>query len=231
MGTREQKDAALLLVRTSLKFTEQVCVWECVYTCACGCVCGCVCVCVSVCVSVCLRLRLHLHLRLRLCLCLCLWFVAVNTNMFIRIAYIYPLTYGISIICRLYFYNFLMFTYVFLYFYVCLCRLHIHVYTYTFIGNGSYIFWNLYLLMYFEIYVYWADICWHLTTSVKPRYQISTNIKIRCHMNESCIHTHEWIMSHANELCHIWMSHVTYEWVTSVQPDIRRQQTWGGFDQ
>jgi len=37
------------------------------------------------------------------------------------------------------------------------------------------------------------------------------------HMNESChiwmSHvTYEWVMSHMNESCHIWMSHVTYEW-------------------
>jgi len=37
-------------------------------------------------------------------------------------------------------------------------------------------------------------------------------------MNESChiwmSHvTYEWIMSHMNESCHTWMSHVTYEWV------------------
>jgi len=36
-------------------------------------------------------------------------------------------------------------------------------------------------------------------------------------MNESChiwmSHvTYEWVMSHMNESCHIWMSHVTYEW-------------------
>jgi len=35
-------------------------------------------------------------------------------------------------------------------------------------------------------------------------------------MNESCHMwmrhvTYEWVMSHMNELCHIWMSHVTYE--------------------
>ena len=40
------------------------------------------------------------------------------------------------------------------------------------------------------------------------------------HVNESChiwmSHvTCEWVMSHMNESCHIWMSHVTYEWVTS----------------
>ena len=39
-------------------------------------------------------------------------------------------------------------------------------------------------------------------------------------MNESChiwmSHvTYEWVMSHMNESCHIWMSHVTYEWVMS----------------
>jgi len=40
------------------------------------------------------------------------------------------------------------------------------------------------------------------------------------HMNESChmwmSHvTCEWVMSHVNESCHIWMSHVTYGWVMS----------------
>jgi len=39
-------------------------------------------------------------------------------------------------------------------------------------------------------------------------------------MNESChiwmSHvTYEWVMLHMNESCHIWMSHVTYEWVMS----------------
>jgi len=39
-------------------------------------------------------------------------------------------------------------------------------------------------------------------------------------MNESC-HiwmghvTYEWVMSHMKESCHLWMSHVTYEWGTS----------------
>jgi len=27
--------------------------------------------------------------------------------------------------------------------------------------------------------------------------------------------TYEWVMSHMNESCHIWMSHVTYKWVIS----------------
>jgi len=27
--------------------------------------------------------------------------------------------------------------------------------------------------------------------------------------------TYEWVTSHMNETCHIWMSHVTWEWVTS----------------
>jgi len=27
--------------------------------------------------------------------------------------------------------------------------------------------------------------------------------------------THEWVTSHMNEPCHIWMSHATYEWVMS----------------
>jgi len=38
-------------------------------------------------------------------------------------------------------------------------------------------------------------------------------------------HTHEWVMSHMNESCHIWMNHVThmneschpYEWIMSYQ--------------
>jgi len=39
-------------------------------------------------------------------------------------------------------------------------------------------------------------------------------------MNESChiwmSHvTYEWVVPHMNESCHIWMSHVTYEWVMS----------------
>jgi len=38
-------------------------------------------------------------------------------------------------------------------------------------------------------------------------------------MNESChiwmIHvTYEWVMSRMNQSCHVWMSHVTYEWAT-----------------
>ena len=40
------------------------------------------------------------------------------------------------------------------------------------------------------------------------------------HMNESChmwmSHvTYEWVMSRMNESCQIWMSHVTYKWVMS----------------
>jgi len=43
---------------------------------------------------------------------------------------------------------------------------------------------------------------------------------VMSHMNESC-HTwmshvtHEWVMLHIDESCHIWMSHVTHEWVMS----------------
>jgi len=42
-------------------------------------------------------------------------------------------------------------------------------------------------------------------------------LSVMSHMNESChiwmSHvTYEWVMSHMNESCHIWMSHVTYEW-------------------
>jgi len=42
------------------------------------------------------------------------------------------------------------------------------------------------------------------------------------HMNESChiwmSHvTYEWVMSHMNESCHIWTSHVTYECVIKAQ--------------
>jgi len=41
---------------------------------------------------------------------------------------------------------------------------------------------------------------------------------VMSHMNESCpiwmSHvTYKWFMSHMNESCHIWMSHVTCEWV------------------
>ena len=25
--------------------------------------------------------------------------------------------------------------------------------------------------------------------------------------------THDWVMSHINESCHIWLSHVTYKWI------------------
>jgi len=32
------------------------------------------------------------------------------------------------------------------------------------------------------------------------------------YLNESC-HAYEWVMSHMNESCLIWMSHVTYEWI------------------
>ena len=40
------------------------------------------------------------------------------------------------------------------------------------------------------------------------------------HVNKSChvwtSHvTYEWVMSRMNESCHVWMSHVTYEWVMS----------------
>jgi len=47
-----------------------------------------------------------------------------------------------------------------------------------------------------------------------------TRVICMSHMNESChiwmSHvTYEWVMSHMNESCHIWMSHVTYEWVMS----------------
>jgi len=43
---------------------------------------------------------------------------------------------------------------------------------------------------------------------------------VMSHMNESCyiwmsLVTYEWVMSHMNESCHIWMSHITHEWVMS----------------
>ena len=34
------------------------------------------------------------------------------------------------------------------------------------------------------------------------------------HVNESC-YKYQWVMSHMNESCHVWMSHVTYGWVMS----------------
>jgi len=39
-----------------------------------------------------------------------------------------------------------------------------------------------------------------------------------CHIWMSYV-THEWVMSHMNELCHIWMSYVTYEcdiWMSNI---------------
>ena len=47
---------------------------------------------------------------------------------------------------------------------------------------------------------------------------------VMSHMNESCLiwmdHvTYEWVMSHMNESRHIWMSHVTYEWIMSHMKD------------
>jgi len=46
------------------------------------------------------------------------------------------------------------------------------------------------------------------------------------HMNESCHKwmshvTYEWVMSQMNESCHIWMSHVTYEWFMSRRKEWR----------
>jgi len=39
--------------------------------------------------------------------------------------------------------------------------------------------------------------------------------------------TYEWVMSHMNESRHIWMSYVTYEWVTSHMNESRH--TWIGL--
>ena len=33
-------------------------------------------------------------------------------------------------------------------------------------------------------------------------------------------HTYEWVMSHMNESCHIWMRHVTYEWNVSSECNV-----------
>ena len=48
-----------------------------------------------------------------------------------------------------------------------------------------------------------------------------TNEKVKVHCKKAskrgkwwCC-THEWVLSHMNKSCYIWMSHVTYEWVTS----------------
>jgi len=43
--------------------------------------------------------------------------------------------------------------------------------------------------------------------------------------------TYEWVVSHMNESCHIWMSRVTYEWVVShinkaYHPWMTRHSTW-----
>ena len=41
-----------------------------------------------------------------------------------------------------------------------------------------------------------------------------------CHMGMSHV-TYEWVMSRMNESCHVWMSHVTYEWVVA-----RMNESW-----
>jgi len=48
-----------------------------------------------------------------------------------------------------------------------------------------------------------------------------THVNVSCHTCECLLlhygrcHIHEWVMSHMNESCLIWMSHVSYEWVMS----------------
>jgi len=61
----------------------------------------------------------------------------------------------------------------------------------------------------------YSDITCYVTSISHVTYEW-----VMSHMNESChiwmSHvTYESVMSHIHESCHIWMSHVTYEWVMS----------------
>jgi len=70
-------------------------------------------------------------------------------------------------------------------------------------------------------YVMWLIRSWHdsFTHSYEAWlvYTWYDSRKVMSHMNESChiwmSHVpYEWVMSHVNESCPIWMSHVPYEW-------------------
>jgi len=52
----------------------------------------------------------------------------------------------------------------------------------------------------------------HVTHTNETHIQMSHSY----HSTSDMIYvTYEWVMSHMNESCHVWMSHVTYAWVMS----------------
>ena len=59
-----------------------------------------------------------------------------------------------------------------------------------------------------------------LAWSLVRTHERTREYEFMSHMNESCLiwmsHVaYEWVMSHMNESCLIWMSHVSYEWAMS----------------
>jgi len=67
----------------------------------------------------------------------------------------------------------------------------------------------------------WRDSCTYAVTQSRVTWLIRvwhdsftcdrTHSQIRHERHESCTYC-EWVMSHVNESCHMWMSHVTCEW-------------------
>ena len=49
--------------------------------------------------------------------------------------------------------------------------------------------------------------------SLEPMYHVA-RVNESCHVWVSHV-TYEWVMSRVSESCHVWVSHVTYEWVVS----------------
>ena len=91
-----------------------------------------------------------------------------------------------------------------LYVYIHVC-ICIYLYMYVYI----YVYIYIYVNMYTYIYIHTGEGC------VISKWCVEW---VMSHMNESCLiwmsHvSHERVMSHMNESCHTWVRHRTYEWV------------------
>ena len=102
-----------------------------------------------------------------------------------------------------------IYTYIYIYVYIC-----IYVYIYTYM--------SIYLYMYIYIYIY---IYTYVYIDIYICICICTSINIYAYTRVCCAGTARsdcWasLCCGTNESCPIWMSHVTYEWVTSHMDEV-----------